>query len=190
MIEELIRYQPQNEQEQKDKELMLRFLREHEDAYDRSNLAAHVTASAIVVNEAMDHVLFAHHNIYDSFGWVGGHNDGETDSLAVAIQEAKEETGIQDIRPATTDIIGVDVIHVTNHIKHGAYVPDHLHLNVTHLLIASEQETPTVNPREHSDVRWFTLEAALEVITEERMRPVYEKLFARVRSYRNKKRSR
>jgi 8-oxo-dGTP pyrophosphatase MutT (NUDIX family) len=57
------------------------------------------------------------------------------------------------------------------------------------LLVASDTETPQANPREHSDVRWFSFEDALAVITEDRMRPVYEKLFARVRTYHTNKRS-
>ena len=35
-----------------------------------------------------------YHNIYDSWSWLGGHADGETDLLAVALREVKEETGL------------------------------------------------------------------------------------------------
>ena len=32
-----------------------------------------------------------YHNIYQSWSWLGGHADGETDLLSVAIREVKEE---------------------------------------------------------------------------------------------------
>ncbi len=184
---ELDNYKPVNSQEEKDIALIKEFVKRNNDAYHRTNLAAHVTSSAIVVNENMDKVLFAHHNIYNSFGWVGGHNDGEEDCLKVALKEAKEETGINNIKAFSKDIIGVDVIHVTNHYKRGEYVPDHLHLNVTYLLIASEAEMPKAREGENSDVKWFPIDTALDVITEERMLAVYKKLFEKVRNINVKK---
>lgn len=186
MFEKLYQYEPINEQEKTDKALMIQFIEKNDDVLERSNLAAHLTSSAIVVNKTMDKVLFAHHNIYQSYGWVGGHNDGDPDCLRVAIKEAQEETGIMDIVPFSDEIIGVDVIYVSHHIKHGAFVPDHLHLNVTYLLIASEDETPTPKEGENTSVKWFLLDDALNHITEERMKPIYQKLFRKVILYRNK----
>ena len=186
-MKELNNYNPVNEQEEKDIALIKEFVKRNDDAYERFNLAAHVTSSAIVVNEYMDKVLFAHHNIYGSYGWVGGHNDGDTDCLKVAIKEAIEETGIRNIRPVSNDIIGVDVIHVTNHKKNGVYVPDHLHLNVTYCLLASEDEVPKPREGENSDVKWFPIDSVLEVVSEERMKTVYEKLFNKVRNLKAKK---
>ena len=39
-----------------------------------------------------------HHNIYNSWSWTGGHADGDKDLLYVAIKEAKEETGVKNIK--------------------------------------------------------------------------------------------
>ncbi|QMS85477.1 NUDIX hydrolase [Candidatus Xianfuyuplasma coldseepsis] len=184
MYEKLRQYQPVNEQEMMDKQAMLDFIDKNADALDRSNLVAHVTSSAIVVNETLDKVLFAHHNIYDSYGWIGGHNDGDGDCLRVALKEAHEETGLVHIRPYNDEILGVDIIHVTNHIKKGLFVPDHLHLNVTYLLVADETETPAVNPEEHSAIQWFSMDEVFDVIDEERMIPIYTKLFQKVEQIR------
>lgn len=187
MYEKLRHYQPVNEQETVDKQAMLDFIDRNTDAFDRQNLIAHVTSSAIVVNETLDKVLFAHHNIYDSYGWIGGHNDGDGDCLHVALKEAHEETGLSHIQPYNEEILGVDIIHVTNHIKRGVFVPDHLHLNVTYLLVADETEQPQVNPLEHSAIEWFTMDEVFEVINEERMIPIYKKLFLRVIQIREDK---
>lgn len=177
-------YEPVNEQERVDQALILAFIAQHDDVLKRSNLVAHLTSSALIVNEAMGKVLFAHHNIYNAFGWTGGHNDGNPDLLAVALKEAKEETNLTSIRPYTSSIIGIDVIGVENHIKHGAYVPDHLHLNVTFLMIADESETPSPKKDENSAVKWFLIDDALEYVDEIRMHAVYKKLFQRVKHYK------
>jgi len=180
MYEKLYQYIPYNEQEEVDKKAIIQFIEHNDDVLFRSNLTAHLTSSAIVVNEKMNKVLFAHHNIYQSYGWVGGHNDGDPDCLHVALKEAHEETGLRNIHPYNDDILGVDIIHVTNHLKNGTFVPDHLHLNVTYLLVADEDETPKVNPEEHSEIKWFDLKDVMNVVEEDRMIPVYTKLFERI----------
>ena len=170
-------YVPKNDQEAVDQHAILAFIDAHPDVLDRTNLVAHLTSSAIVVNADQTKVLFAHHNLYQSWGWVGGHNDGDPDLLRVAITEAQEETGLTDIQAVSQEIFMVDVIHVTNHIKHGHYVGDHLHLNVTYLLMADETQTPRHKPDENSGVRWFSFSDALDHVREERMKPIYRKAF-------------
>lgn len=185
MYETLKEYIPVNEQETIDKQSMIQFVERNPDALLRTNLYGHITSSAIVVNETMDKVLFAHHNIYDSWGWVGGHNDGDPDCLNVALKEAKEETGVTNIRPYNEDILGVDIIYVNNHIKHGEYVSDHIHFNVTYLFIASEDDQLKIAQGENSDVAWFDMNDVVSHISEPRMVPVYEKLFQQVQKIKN-----
>lgn len=168
-------YQPRNEQEANDLKLILQFIGHNPDALERTNLAAHVTASAFIVNHTFDQILFVFHNIYGSWSWVGGHNDGDPDLLKVAMQEAMEETGLKHVTPYQEDIFTVDVIYVPNHIKHGAYVPDHLHLNATYLLIADDQDEIAIKHDENSGVRWFDLDDVLNHVSEPRMVPVYQK---------------
>lgn len=176
-IKKLEEYVPKNEQEMVDQQAMIAFAKRNQDALSRDNLAAHFTASAIVVNADLTKVLFIHHNIYNSWGWVGGHNDGDDDFLGVAIREAQEETGVTNIYPLNEDIQGIDTIYVPNHIKNGHYVPDHIHMNLTYFLIGDETETVVIKKDENSGVQWFTLEEALTIMEEPRMRPIYEKLF-------------
>jgi 8-oxo-dGTP pyrophosphatase MutT (NUDIX family) len=176
-IEMIQNYKPVNEQEDLDKKQMLQFINQNKDVLNRTHLSGHFTSSAIIVNETMTKVLFIHHNIYKSWGWVGGHNDGDSDFLHVAIKEAKEETGLQQVKPVTNDIIGLDSIYVKNHIKHGAYVPDHLHFNITYLLMANEKDSVSIKEDENSGVKWFDLSQAIDAIDEPRMVPIYQKLF-------------
>lgn len=174
-------YKAKCEQEEVDKLSILSFIDKNTDCLLRTNLIAHITSSAIVVNKAMDRVLFVHHNIYNSWGWVGGHNDGNPDLLDVALEEAKEETGVSKIVPFDDKIISIDVIHVENHIKNGKFVGDHLHLNATYLMIADEDEKLIVKKDENSGVKWFYINDAMNYVTEDRIKSVYTKIFDRVK---------
>jgi ADP-ribose pyrophosphatase YjhB (NUDIX family) len=138
----------------------------------------------MVVNKTMDKILFAFHNIYKSWSWVGGHCDGNPDMLEKAIEEAQEETGVLNITPFNNDILMIDTILVTNHIKRGHYVPDHLHLNATFLLVACEDDQVTSKPDENSGVRWFPIVTVLESVNEERMKVVYQKAFDKIETFR------
>ena len=90
ILTQIENYRPYNEQEERDKGLILDCLRAFEDVFTRENALAHMTASAWVVNENRDKVLMAYHNIYHSWSWLGGHADGERDLLAVALREVGE----------------------------------------------------------------------------------------------------
>ena len=86
MIEKIKAFVPGCEQEAMDRALILCFLREHDDAYLRSNLLAHMTASGWIISPDRRRVAMVYHNIYQSWSWTGGHADGEHDLLAVAIR--------------------------------------------------------------------------------------------------------
>ncbi len=180
-IEALQTYLPRDEQEEADKAVMLDCLKRYADVYARSNLLFHVTASAWITNEARDRVLMVYHNIYDSWAWTGGHADGERDLLAVALKEATEETGLVSVRPATGRLLSIETLTVNPHWKRGRFVPAHLHLNGTYLLIADDTEPLRIKADENSAVRWFAPDAAIEACSEPWMRPVYQKLNARMK---------
>lgn len=166
IYEQIKAYRPWNEQERQDQVLILDFLRKNPDAFYRTNLLAHMTASAWVVNPQRSKVLMVYHRLYDSWSWAGGHADGEEDLLAVALREVREETGVQRLRPVTEEIYSLEVLTVDGHEKHGRYVPSHLHLNVTYLLEAEEDQPLRVCEAENSGVAWFSLTDALSASTE------------------------
>ena len=164
--DDIARYAPFNEQEERDKAVILDFLQKNPDACLRANLIAHMTASAWVVNPARDRVLMVYHKIYDSWSWTGGHADGDEDLARVALKEVREETGVKSARLVSDEIYSLEVLTVDGHEKRGAYVPSHLHLNVTYLIEADEHDPLTVCEAENSGVQWFTLEGALNASTE------------------------
>jgi len=179
---QLLAYIPMNEQEAEDRAVMLRCLEKHADLYTRDNPVCHLTASAWIVNPERTKVLLAYHNIYRSWAWLGGHADGERDLLGVALREAREESGLRNVRAVKKDIYSVEVLTVDGHVKRGRYVSSHLHLNVTYLLEADERENLACKPDENSGVGWFGLEEALEACTEPWIRKnIYAKLNEKLR---------
>ena len=166
LTDQIRRFVPYNEQEARDKVLILRFLEENPDAFLRSNATAHMTASAWVVNPARDKVLMVYHKIYDSWSWTGGHADGETDLLAVALREVREETGVTHVEPVSKEIYSLEIVTVDGHEKRGEYVSSHLHMNVTYLLQADDRDALRICEDENSGVAWFSLEDALKASSE------------------------
>ena len=166
LIASIEQYQPYNVQEEMDKSLILEWIKNNNNAFLRENTVAHMTASAWVVNAERSKVLMVYHNIYNSWSWLGGHADGETDLLSVAIREVKEEAGISNVLPVSEDIFSLESLTVDGHWKNGKYVSSHLHFNVTYLLEADSEEAVSIKADENSGVAWFTPEEALEKSTE------------------------
>ena len=182
-VDEIRAYTPQNEQEAADQRLILEYIRLFPDnILTRDNEIAHLSSSGFVVNADGTRVLMAHHNIYRVWAWTGGHADGEGDLLSVALREAREETGVEHIRPLSPAIASLDILPVWGHVKRGKWVPSHQHLNVSYLLVADERDALQIREGENSRVGWLPAERLLEYTNEWQMDGVYAKLMARARA--------
>ena len=174
--EQIENYIPYNAEEEKDKEMMLKYMDIFDDVLTRKNEIGHFTSSAWAVNPERTKVLMIYHNIYQSWGWTGGHCDGEEDVLSVAIRELKEETGITQVRPIQNEIFSLEIIGVDPHIKTGKQVASHVHLNTTFLLEVPETEKLHIKEDENSGVKWVNMDEVISVSNEARMKPIYQKL--------------
>lgn len=184
LLQDIESFLPFNEQEQKDKEEILRRLRSGENLYTRENASAHLTASAWVVSPDRAQVLMAYHNLYDSWAWLGGHADGETDLLSVALREVREESGLIRLHTVTPDIYSLEILTVDGHEKRGVYVSSHLHLNVTYLIEADPSLPVRCKPDENSRVGWFPREEAIAHSSEPWFRErIYSKLNQKLKGY-------
>lgn len=182
IVEQIKNYVPYNELEEKDKQLILKCIETYPNIFNRENSVAHMTASAWVTNKTRTKILMAYHNIYKSFSWLGGHCDGNKDCLEVAIKEVKEESGIQNVKAISDDILSLEVLTVDGHYKHGEYVSSHLHLNVTYLLEADDSEELIIKEDENSAVKWFDVDKAIEASNEEWFKEnIYNKLNEKMR---------
>ena len=180
LYDDIAAFSPGNAQERADQQEMLRYMRGHEDCFERSSIA-HMACSIWVVDPSCTQTLLVYHNIYDSWSWIGGHADGERDLAAVALRELSEETGVAHAALVDCGIYSLDVLTVDGHVKRGRYVSSHLHLNVTYLALASPRERIRIKPDENSGVRWVPLEQVIPLSTEPWIcEHVYAKLIARL----------
>lgn len=179
-INEIREYTPYNEEEERDKELFLKAIDSFGDLLYRENPIAHITCSAFIVNGSRDKTVMIYHNIYKSWAWVGGHADGDDNLEAVALREVKEETGL-DAKIIKKGIFTLEDIHVAGHYKKGKYVSSHLHLNVTYLVEADENDSLKVKPDENSGVKWVDIDKMTEVSEEPDMIKIYQKLIDKLK---------
>lgn len=182
LYEDIKNYSPINEQEERDKAVMLQYMQENSNYLDRANQIAHFSASVWTINKEHTKTLMVYHNIYNSWSWIGGHADGVEDLRSVAMRELQEETGVKSGTLISEDIFSLETLIVEGHEKRGIYVPSHLHLNVTYLAEADEKEELMIQEEENSAVKWWTFEEALKVPDEPWMvERIYKKLIEQCR---------
>ena len=179
-IEEIRNYQPSCPQEGVDKENMLRSISLFQDSIlTRDCTLAHMTASSMIFNKNRDKVLMVFHNIYQSWSWTGGHADGESDLCKVAMKEAKEETGLSDLRLISEHPGSLEILTVWSHVKRGVPVSGHVHLNLSYLFEADEEAEIHMQEEENSGVAWIPVDQLGTYVAEPYMIPIYEKLIER-----------
>ena len=174
-------YVPYNEQEETDKDIMLRAMVTLSDVLTRNNEVLHFTASAFVFNPARTHVLMVYHNIYNSWGWTGGHADGDPNLFHVAKKELMKEAGLTEVNPIQEEMISLDILPVIGHMKNGKYVAAHLHFNATYVFEVSDEATLQSKPDENSAVGWIAIDEVAQKCSEQHMIPIYEKIIEKVK---------
>lgn len=183
LIKQMELFVPYNEQEEKDKAEILRYVSETSDVLTRENRNAHITVSAWLTDKKREYVLMAYHNIYDSWAWLGGHADGNEKLKEVVLREIEEESGLYEVRFLKEDIFSMEILPVFGHEKKGAYVSSHLHLNITYLLEADMNEPIRIKEDENSNIGWIKMEEIKNYSTESWfVERVYDKLCEKVRN--------
>lgn len=180
--EQIEKYIPYNEQETSDKELMLEYIDKFEDVLTRKNKMCHFTASNWIVNKDRTKVLMIYHNIYKSWAWTGGHADGDSNLLYVALKEAEEETGLNNLKLLSDGIYGLQILTVDSHIKRGEFVSSHLHLDCCFLFEANEEDELRIKEDENIGVKWVAIDEATKLTNEEKMKPIYAKLNSKLKN--------
>ncbi|GHB60036.1 NUDIX hydrolase [Persicitalea jodogahamensis] len=130
----------------------IEFVETHPDCFERSLRVGHVTASGWVVSPDRSQVLLMHHSKLNRWFQPGGHCDGDSDVLRVAMKEAQEETGA-DVQPVTSSIFDVDV----HSIPARPGEPTHFHYDIRFLLEA-DPAAEVIRNSESKDIRWVPME--------------------------------
>jgi 8-oxo-dGTP pyrophosphatase MutT (NUDIX family) len=169
-------YEPSSVQEAADVE-RIRALVAAGDPWCRK-LPLHVTGSAIVLHPPSARVLLRWHERQQAWLQVGGHADpGESDPFAIALREATEETGLQDLEPwppaAHPKPIHVAVVPVPA----GRGEPAHEHADVRFTLATSSPDS--IRPEsEKAALEWLDLRTAIARTGTDNLRESLERLSA------------
>jgi 8-oxo-dGTP pyrophosphatase MutT (NUDIX family) len=170
IIQLLHNYLPQNDSEKKFKIAMLHFINTTSQCFQRSHLSGHITASGWLLNKSGDKVLLLHHKKLNEWYQLGGHADGDSDLLAVAIKETQEESGIKNIIAIDRAIFDID-IHIIPEYKN---ISEHIHYDVRFLLQVNSDEKPIQN-KESLQLNWFSKDFTLFPNKKPSMKRMFDK---------------
>ncbi|HLP14965.1 MAG TPA: NUDIX hydrolase [Bacteroidota bacterium] len=162
LLSQLESYEASDAHEREMRSRMIDFVKEHEDCCERSLSIGHITGSAFIVNIERTHVLLTHHKKLNRWLQLGGHADGETDILNVALREAEEESGLRSVSPVSKEIFDVD-IHLIPARKNEV---EHYHYDIRYLCEADSRIPLTISDESH-DLVWVPVNSILNY-TEER----------------------
>jgi len=150
---------------------IIKFVEKNPDCFERSLLKGHITGSAFIVNSKKTRTLLTHHHKLEKWLQLGGHSDGNPDTLNVALREAEEESGVKGIVAVSENIFDVDVHPIPEHGNE----PAHFHYDVRFLFQADDAQ-PLIISSESKDLAWIPLERITEYTTEESVLRMVRKL--------------
>ena len=134
------------------KQQILDFLAKADAPYERINDVGHITASGLLLNSNCSKFLLMHHKKLNLWLQPGGHCDGDSDVLQVAIRESQEESGIAEIVPIMLNIFDIDVHIFPANLKE----KEHYHYDIRFLLKTINNDSFVQNEESH-ELRWIDI---------------------------------
>lgn len=151
LLELLNAYVAETHEEMLVRERMQAFVHAHEDCFERTLTVGHITASAWLISNDGERALLTHHAKLNKWLQLGGHCDGDHDVLRVALREAQEESGIQQIIPVISVPFDIDIHPIPATAREAA----HYHYDVRFLLKVASDEVAVPN-HETRELRWIS----------------------------------
>ena len=164
------RYPKEQTEVQKFREL----LEQEPRCFERDCWRGHITGAAWLVNGAGTHALLTHHRKLGMWLQLGGHSDGDPDTIAVALREAREESGLE-VRLLSKAVFDIDV-HPIPERKND---PEHFHYDVRYVMQVVGSEDFVISA-ESMDLAWVPLANITDYTREStilRMRDKYQSEF-------------
>jgi len=169
----LEKYQTDDQKERQMQYDLIQFVEQYENCFDRELAVGHITGSAWLVNKELTHVFFTHHKKLDKWFQPGGHSDGNANTLAVAMNEASEESGIEDvfIQPLSDNIFDID-IHTIPARKNEL---EHLHYDIRFILETDMSHPLNISDESH-EIAWIAINDIPKYTTEESIQRMLKKM--------------
>jgi 8-oxo-dGTP pyrophosphatase MutT (NUDIX family) len=149
------------------------FVETHPDCLLRSCAPGHLTGSAWIVSPDRRRTLLTLHSKLGKWLQLGGHADGDPDLLAVALREAREESGLSRLSVADPRIFDVD----RHWIPGRGGEPGHWHHDIRFMLEAEPSE-PLAATIESRELSWVDVAAVSALNPEESMARMVRKTLA------------
>jgi 8-oxo-dGTP pyrophosphatase MutT (NUDIX family) len=141
---------------------MIGFVENHDDCLLRSCRPGHLTGSAWIVSPDRRRTLLTHHHKLDKWLQLGGHADGDGDLLAVALREAREESGLGSVVALSAAVFDVD----RHWIPPRQTDAGHFHYDLRFIFSADPDE-PLLVSSESKDLAWVDLAGVAALNPEE-----------------------
>ncbi len=165
LLDKLRNYHPSDASELGARNRMISFVQGNPDCFHRHLAIGHLTGSAWLLSSEGHRALLTHHRKLNKWLQLGGHADGDWDVLAVALREAREESGIENIRAVSEEIFDLDIHQIPPHGQE----PAHWHYDVRFLFRVEGNDTYTVSDESH-ELAWVTHEQLHTLDTDESVR--------------------
>jgi 8-oxo-dGTP pyrophosphatase MutT (NUDIX family) len=146
------------------------FVRAHEQCFERTFAQGHVTGSAWILDQAHGHCLLTHHQKLQRWFQLGGHADGDSNIVRVAMREAQEESGLSSLRLVSTEIFDLDIHLIPERRGEAA----HHHFDVRFLFEGDRNEALSVS-EESLDLAWVSLADIGDYTDEDSMHRMVQK---------------
>jgi 8-oxo-dGTP pyrophosphatase MutT (NUDIX family) len=166
----LINYKANSAQEETAKQEIISFVLNNQQCFSRELTAGHITGSSWLLNAQEDAALLMHHRKLGRWLQLGGHCDGESDVLAVALREAQEESGVNNIIPISKEIFDIDVHLIPENSKEAA----HYHYDIRYLLKVNSNENILLND-EANALLWVKKDGSNLPEVDESVRRMFDK---------------
>lgn len=130
----------------------LGFVENEPRCFERDCWTGHVTGSAWLLDTSQRAVLLTRHKKLGKWLQLGGHSDGDSDTLLVAVREAEEESGLT-VEPLSEIPFDVDI----HPIPARGSEPRHFHFDVRFLLRTVSGDEFQVSDESHA-LAWARLD--------------------------------
>lgn len=170
LLKQLVRYRERHPGEGDRVDQFVDFVDHHPDCFERILRTGHITGSAWIVDATGTKTLLTHHRKLNIWLQPGGHADGNSDLLEVALREGVEETGLRELEPVMAEILDLDIHGIPARKEE----PAHLHYDVRYLLRQRGGDEYTVSVESH-DLAWVAMERLEDYTPEWSMRRMRRK---------------
>lgn len=166
-------YTTWNAQEEIYRKDTLQFIMENKQPTDRMNPAGHITASAWILDDTRQNCLLIKHPKLHIWVQAGGHIEDDSTVWEAALREAREETGIHDLRYEDKNLFDLDV-HL---IPAKGDFPAHNHYDIRFLFTCKKEELQS--NAEVKELKWIPIYEVAKYTSSESVLRMVEKSTSR-----------